>query len=142
MIAGIAFRIKLITEKGGSQCHSSALISCIRRVRPLNPPGISPPVRTKLFKFTAIIRDPARIRQVRRKVSQILFFVIIRSVLHPSCLFLHRTFLCVRFLRILVFHCFVCCLLRRLILRTVFPFPVTPLVQHVSQQDQYTSRAY
>lgn len=59
--------------------------------------GDQSPARTKLFKLTAMIKDPARIRQVRRKVSQILFFVIIRSFLHPSCLFLHRTFLCVRF---------------------------------------------
>ena len=142
MTTGTAFKIKLITEKGGSQCHNSTLISWISRVRPLNPPGINPPARTKLFKLTAMIKDPARIRQVRRKVSQILFFVIIRSFLPPSCLFLHRTFLCVRFFRIPVFHRFVCCLLQRLILRTVFPFPVTPLTQHASQQDQYTSRTH
>ena len=78
--AGMAFRIKLITENGGSQCHNSTLISWIRRVRPLNPPGISPPVRTKLFKFTAMIKDPARIRQVRRRVSLMLFFVILTSI--------------------------------------------------------------
>ena len=89
--------------------------------------GDQSPARTKLFKLTAMIKDPARIRQVRRKVSQILFFVIIRSFLHPSCLFLHRTFLCVRFFPHSRLPSFRLLPFARLILHTVFPFPVTPL---------------
>ena len=58
IIAGIAFRARLMGEKGTVTSKYLSQTVWISSVTPLKPPGYKPPARTNVLMFTAMITDP------------------------------------------------------------------------------------
>ncbi len=78
---GIKFNRTLINVYESSNPQNSSTIRCINNVSPVAPPGYSPPVRTKVLIFSAIITDAAQMTTIRFASSLKLNFICSLQIL-------------------------------------------------------------